>query len=336
MKWTSYFRDQLLTITANIIALLMMMFFLLSAGNTADTVMLAAGGWLLFASITVVTKYLTRRRYLQQLTDMVEGLDERYLAAEVMPSPVRADDKVFHRILKLSNKSMLEHVEAAKQEQREYREYIETWIHEIKTPLAALKLLGDNHRSAETRTMMLELERVNHYAEQALYYARSEHVARDYLIRETRLDRIIHAAIAGNKQLLLRNSVQISMEECEEYVYTDEKWMSFVLHQLIINAVTYSPENPHILFKVDKLPDRVRLSVCDNGIGIPASDLPRIFDKGFTGTNGRKQSSSTGIGLFLVRRLCGKLGVTIDAASSGQGTTISLTFLLSHYLRAQG
>ena len=228
---------------------------------------------------------------------------------------------------------MLEQVSAVKRERREYREYIEQWIHEIKTPLTALKLLCDNNKSEITRTMLLELERLNHFAGQALYYARSETVEKDYLIKETLLSDIIHQAVSDNKQLLLSNGVQIHLKDCEHTVFTDEKWVIFILNQLIGNAVRYRRENPVLIFRAFCTEDGISLSIEDNGIGIPADELPRIFEKGFTGTNGRLGKSSTGLGLYLCRRLCGKLGIGISAASGVGGTAITLSFICNHFCR---
>ena len=228
---------------------------------------------------------------------------------------------------------MLEQVTAAKRERREYREYIEQWIHEIKTPLTALKLLCGNNKSEVTRTMLLELEKLNHFAGQALYYARSETVEKDYLIREILLSDIIHQAVSDNKQLLMSNGVRIRLEVCGHTVFTDEKWAVFILNQIIGNAVRYRRENPELLFDAVRTEEGTALRVHDNGIGIPPEDLPRIFEKGFTGTNGRLGNSSTGLGLYLCRRLCAKLGIGLSAESDGNGTAITLAFTRNSFCR---
>ena len=198
--------------------------------------------------------------------------------------------------------------------------------HEIKTPITAMKLLCENHRTDWTKELLLELEKTNRFTEQALYYARSEHTEKDYSVREMALSQVVHQAIADNKYLLLQGGMRLEVEEMQDTVYSDEKWVRFILNQLIANAVKYRTEQPVLRISTHKRQDQVVLVVKDNGIGIAASDLPRIFEKGFTGQNGRMVQQSTGIGLYLCKRLCEKLGIGITAESSEHGTAISLSF----------
>ena len=263
---------------------------------------------------------------LRQVVDMTEQLSERYLISEVMELPEQAEDQVYYRILKMAGKSMLEQISEVKRERLEYKEYIEQWIHEIKTPITAMKLLCENHRTEWTKELLLELEKTNRFTEQALYYARSEHTEKDYSVREMALSNVVHQAIADNKYLLLQNGVHLEVEEMQDTVYSDEKWVRFILNQLIVNAVKYRSEQPVLHFSASRQQDQVILVVEDNGIGIPSADLPRIFEKGFTGQNGRIVQQSTGIGLYLCKRLCEKLGIGITADSSEHGTAISLSF----------
>ena len=162
--------------------------------------------------------------------------------------------------------------------------------------------------------------------EQALYYARSEHTEKDYSVREMVLPQVVHGAIADNKYLLLHSGMRLEVEEMQDTVYSDEKWVRFILNQLIANAVKYRTKQPVLRISTHKRQDQVVLVVEDNGIGIAASDLPRIFEKGFTGQNGRMVQQSTGIGLYLCKRLCEKLGIGITAESSEHGTAVSLSF----------
>lgn len=226
----------------------------------------------------------------------------------------------------MAGKSMLEQIGEVERERLEYKEYIEQWIHEIKTPITAMKLLCENHRMDWTKELLLELEKTNRFTEQALYYARSEHTEKDYSVREMALSQVVHQAIADNKYLLLQSGMRLEVEEMQDTVYSDEKWVRFILNQLIANAVKYRTEQPVLRISTHKRQDQVVLVVEDNGIGIAASDLPRIFEKGFTGQNGRMVQQSTGIGLYLCKRLCEKLGIGITAESSEHGTAISLSF----------
>ena len=236
------------------------------------------------------------------------------------------EDQVYYQLLKMAGKSMLEQIGEVERERLAYKEYIEQWIHEIKTPITAMKLLCENHRMDWTKELLLELEKTNRFTEQALYYARSEHTEKDYSVREMALSQVVHQAIADNKYLLLQSGMRLEVEEMQDTVYSDEKWVRFILNQLIANAVKYRTEQPVLRISTHKRQDQVVLVMEDNGIGIAASDLPRIFEKGFTGQNGRMVQQSTGIGLYLCKRLCEKLGIGIAAESSEQGTAISLAF----------
>ena len=172
----------------------------------------------------------------------------------------------------------------------------------------------------------MELEKTNRFTEQALYYARSEHTEKDYSVRKMALIQVVHQAIADNKYLLLQSGMHLEVEEIQDTVYSDDKWVRFILNQLIANAVKYRTGQTILRFSTHRQQDQVVLVVEDNGIGISATDLPRIFEKGFTGQNGRKVQQSTGIGLYLCKRLCEKLGIGITAESSENGASISLAF----------
>ena len=300
--------------------------FLLVCGNSFSTVLLILSVWTLILLAGLFLTYWQRERQMRQLLDMAGQLSERYLISEVMELPEQAEDQVYYRLLKMAGKSMLEQIGEIRRERQEYKEYIEQWIHEIKTPITAMKLLCENHRTDWTKELLMELEKTNRFTEQALYYARSEHTEKDYSVRKMALIQVVHQAIADNKYLLLQSGMHLEVEEIQDTVYSDDKWVRFILNQLIANAVKYRTGQPILRFSTHRQQDQVVLVVEDNGIGISATDLPRIFEKGFTGQNGRKVQQSTGIGLYLCKRLCEKLGIGITAESSENGTSISLAF----------
>lgn len=333
MIFFDYLKDRIFGILCWVLWGVLVSMFLLSVGNTFDTVCVVFLASIFCGILFLGIAFLGRKRYLDELLRLTEGLSEKYLIAEVMKKPLRSDDAVFYRMIKMCNKSMLEKVGEVQTGQKEYKEYIEQWVHEVKTPVTALKLLCENQKSDLTKLYLAELEKINHYIEQTLYYARSEHTERDYLIREIRLMDIIHQAIAENKQLLLQNRVKIEMEDCETTAFTDEKWMIFIFNQLIQNAVKYRREEPVLSFWCTQKGDRVLLCLEDNGVGISAEDLPRIFEKGFTGKNGREEKRSTGMGLYLCKRLCDNLGVGIAAQSDGRnGSQFQIIFYKNHYI----
>ena len=332
MNGKQYLKNQLPVILINLLGMLALALFLIASGNGIQTVLFILVVWLIVLASCLLLFYFSRKKYLNKLLDMTEQLKERYLLPEIMQEPERADEQVFYQIMKMAEKSMLERIGEVQRERKEYKEYIEQWIHEVKTPITAIKLICENNRCSFTRELMAELENINRFTEQALYYARSEHTEKDYSVREINLSDVVHGAIADNKYLLRQNNVAVTVEDVEYSIYSDDKWLRFILDQLISNAVKYRADQPVLHFFAVKENDRIILSVEDNGIGIPQSDLPRIFEKGFTGQNGRMIRSSTGIGLYLCRRLCDKLGIGISASSEGKGTAISLSFRINDFV----
>ena len=332
MSGKLYLKNQIPAILVNLMGMLALALFLFANGNQFQTVLFIFTVWFIILTTYLSVVYYVRNRYLNQLLDMTEQLEERYLIPEIMTIPRKADEQVFYQIMKMAEKSMLEKIGAIQNERKEYKEYIEQWIHEVKTPITAMKLLCENNHSTFTRDILAELENINQYTEQALYYARSEHTEKDYSVREINLCDIVHSAIADNKYLLRQSNMTITIDNIENIVYTDDKWVRFILNQIICNAVKYCTEKPVLHFFVIKRNDSIILSVSDNGIGISKSDLPRIFEKGFTGQNGRTRKNATGIGLYLCKRLCDKLGIGLAAYSENKGTTIALSFQINDFV----
>ena len=332
MSGRQYLKDQLPVILINLLGMLGLALFLIASGSHIQTVVFILAVWLLVLVLCLLFFCFSRKKHLNKWLDMAEQLEERYLLPEIMPEPKRADERVFFQILKMAEKSMLERIGEVERERKEYKEYIEQWVHEVKTPITAMKLICENNRCSFTRELLAELENINRFTEQALYYARSEHTEKDYSIREISLNDAIHGAIADNKYLLRQNNVTVIVDDAEHSVYSDDKWVRFILDQIIGNAVKYRAGQPVLHFYSKNENDRTILSVEDNGIGIPESDLPRIFEKGFTGQNGRTIHSSTGIGLYLCKRLCDKLGIGISVYSDGKGTTVSLSFHINDFV----
>lgn len=338
MNGTLYWKQQIPCLLLNILCMVGLAVFLRIVGNSLDCIALILIVWSVILAAFLAKRCYDRRAQMDKLLKLAEQLEARYLLAEVMEKPERADDQAYYQLLRMAGRSMLEQIGEVERERAEYKEYVEQWVHEIKTPITAMKLLCENHRSEWTKELLAELEKTNFFTEQALYYARSEHTEKDYSVREIRLFDVVHQAIAENKYLLLHNGVRLDLQETEDAVYSDEKWLCFILDPLIANAVKYRAEHPVLQFYTECRGDQIVLCVQDNGIGIEAGDLPRIFEKGFTGKNGRKTGqNATGMGLYLCRRLCDKLDIGISAASAGDGTAIRLSFHINDFIqRVQG
>ena len=326
MNRRRYWKNRIPFLLTNLVCMAALTVFLLVCGNSISAVLLILVVWAVVLLMGLFLTYWKRKRQMQKLLDIAEQLSERYLISEVMGLREKEEEQVYYQVLKMAGKSMWEQIGEVRRERLEYKEDIEQWFHEIKTAITAMKLLCENHRTDWTKELLLELEKTNRFTEQALYYARSEHTEKDYSVREMSLPQVVHQAIADNKYLLLQSGVRLEVEEMEDTVYSDEKWVRFILNQLIANAVKYRSGQPVLRFFIRRQQDQVVLVVEDNGIGIPPADLPRVFEKGFTGQNGRMVQQSTGIGLYLCKRLCNKLDIGITAESSEQGTAISLAF----------
>ncbi len=219
----------------------------------------------------------------------------------------------------------------------DFREYIELWVHEIKLPVASLLLMS--HNDGESGNKYSEqLKRIDDYIENVLYYARSENAEKDYIIKEVSLKRIFGNIAVKNREELLQRNVGIFTEGLDRTVMTDAKWLEYILGQLLGNSMKYIAEGrePEIHISAEENGDRTVLHFRDNGIGIPASDLPYIFEKSYTGENGRTRSRSTGMGLYIVKSLCDRLGHTVSADSvKGEYTDIMISFGKNEYITMQ-
>ena len=176
------------------------------------------------------------------------------------------------------------------------------WCHEVKTPLATCLMIVENNPSSINQSIQEELVKIENYLQQVLFYARSENVEKDYLIKEVNLNEVVNTVIKQNKKDLISKRIKIELNNLNIQVYSDKKWLEFILNQIINNAIKYVNQDPVITISAKKYQDHDELMICDNGIGILKDEIDRVFDKGFTGTNGRNSNKkSTGIGLYLCK-----------------------------------
>lgn len=199
-------------------------------------------------------------------------------------------------------------------------DYYTMWAHQIKTPIASMHLILQKQDSEDSRRLRTELMRIEQYVEMVLCFLRLDSDSTDYVLKEYRLDDIIRAAIRKLALQFIMKKLVLDYETIDKQVLTDEKWLGFVIEQVLSNAVKYTESG-----KVKISCEGSKLVISDTGIGIAPDDLPRIFDKGYTGFNGRMDRKASGIGLYLCRRICNNLGHGITAESvPGQGTTIAI------------
>lgn len=204
---------------------------------------------------------------------------------------------------------------------REMMDYYTVWVHQIKTPIASMRLALQNEDTAESRQLQSELGRIERYVEMVLTFLRLGADSTDYVIKEHELDDIVRGAVKKLAGDFINKKIKLEYTELDEKVLTDEKWLSFVVEQVLSNAVKYTSEGTVSIYTESPK----TLCIRDTGIGIAADDLPRVFENGYTGYNGRSDKRASGIGLYLCRRICNKLGHTISAESkAGEGTVIRI------------
>ena len=333
MNLLAFLKDKLLLLTLQAACMLALTAFLYVTGYPAVCGGIILLGWVLILTVWLLGEYVRRNRYFRQIEQILENADQKYLLGELMPESFRLEDRLYRDMIRRSNKSVIEKIHELEDARKDYREYIESWIHEVKAPIASICLLCEKQKGETGRRILMENGRTENYVDMALFYARSDEVYKDYLIKETTLQGTAEEVLRKNKYYLIQNRIQAEVR-CPDIVYTDAKWIAFILNQVVLNAVKYRRDSePRIVISTERKSHSVLLAVEDNGIGICPEDLPRIFDKGFTGTNGRAGLKSTGMGLYLCRKLCGKLGIRIGAQSEeGRGTRITLEFPVSNYL----
>ncbi len=274
-----------------------------------------------------LAEYIPKRNYYNKALKDLENLDKKYLLSELVEEPFFIEGKIFYECLQKSNKSMNDEIAKYRISSKEYREYIELWIHEVKTPIASSKLIIENNKSEITESISEELDIVDYYLEQALFYSRSNGVEKDYIIKKTLLKDLVNKVIRKNSKAFIRDKIKLAIDNMEYTVYTDTKWLEFILNQIIVNAIKYHGDNPSIGIFVEKKNNSISLFIRDNGIGISEKDLPKVLEKGYTGKVGRKYTKSTGIGLYLCKKLCDKLGLAIYISSKeNSGTTVEIVF----------
>lgn len=282
--------------------------------------------------------FFRKKHFYDTLSDNLDRLEQKYLVAETLKIPQFYEGAYLCQCVYEMGKSMAEYLGRYRQELEDFREYMEMWVHEAKIPIASLMLMYHNSGEGDVKKYTKQLRRLDGYTDQALYYVRASHVENDYLIQEVSLEKMIRKTALKNKDDLLENGFELSVENVDKTVLTDGKWLEFILNQIINNSIKYKREgiSPRIWIQAEEDGGQVRLFVKDNGIGILPQDLPRVFRKSFTGENGRLVAKSTGMGLYIAQKLCRSLGHGIDIDSDGStGTTLCLTFAKNDFYRME-
>lgn len=331
MKLTDYLRDKISYIIGLITGLIFVSPLILVLIKGAKGIYVCVSLYVVMLVqliISLAYEYYKKQQFYKNLLDIFDSLDKKNLISDLIEPPEFSEGMIFYDILKRENKACLDEIARYRNMQEEYREYIELWVHEIKTPISSALLLAQNNKNELTESFSEEIEKIQSYVTQALFYSRSNNVNKDYIIKKTSLSALCSSVLQKNAKLFIQNHISIDEEDLNLNVYCDVKWLEYILLQILTNSVKYSrDEDARILLSAEKQGNSVVLRIKDNGIGIAESELSRIFDKGFTGSNGRRNEKSTGMGLYICKKLCDKMGLSISAASKqGEGTSISIIF----------
>lgn len=319
--------------TLSFVALMMFV----SAKGTYSTVdiVYTLFGCASLAAVYVIGGFIRSRTRSRVLKDLMgRGWDE---IPEALPEPQTYEQRQYAELLKMLYLSKQEAIGKLQEEKKDFHDFIVSWIHEVKLPITASTMLFRNASGKSVEDLVHkfedELQKIDHYVEQALYYARIDTFSRDYLIAEVLLNRIVRNSVRKYAKLFVSKRVRFTMWEEEQRVHSDAKWLGYIVDQIMSNALKYIRDGGSIAcsFEVDN--EEKRLSIRDTGIGIKSEDIGRIFDKGFTGVNGRQFAKSTGLGLYLANQMAGKLGHRLSVQSEeGKFTTLTIHFPKSNHL----
>lgn len=248
-------------------------------------------------------------------------LKSREITPALLPNPqTLAEAELGQLSCLLYQQNRAQRTEQRTREQ-ETLDYFAVWVHQIKTPIAAMGMLLQEEDSAENRKISAELFRIEQYVDMVLGYLRLQSEGSDYVFRETALDPVIRGSIRKFAPQFVQKRIRLEYAGTEETAFTDEKWLSFILEQLLSNAIKYTPKG-----RIQIQVQGGVIAVEDTGIGIAPEDLPRIFERGFTGYNGRADRKATGLGLYLCRQAAQRLGVRLEVFSQvGEGTKVQLS-----------
>ena len=317
MKFSKYLTDKYIEILLVVFGYIIVLMMLLAFKVSSEVIIGITIVFVIINCSVIATGYFKRRRFYDYLISNVDKLDKKYLVLEMLNKPSFYDGEILYEVLYEINKSMNENVKKYEISLTDFKEYIELWIHEIKLPIASLTLMNHNQKSKVDKRYVEQIRRIDDYVDQILYFVRSENAEKDYLIKEANLKKIINNVAMKNKDDLLENNISFIVEAKDEMVLTDSKWLEFIINQIVSNSIKYKRDDVDsvIKLKVEEQSKQIDLHIYDNGIGIPKKDIKRVFEKTFTGENGRSRSKSTGMGLYIVKRLCEKLGRKIAVKS---------------------
>lgn len=275
--------------------------------------------------------YARQARFWREFASLAAKLDGVSYFADVAPEPRTPEGTVAVEVATTISRRAGNLINLLQENAHTNSEYVNLWVHEVKLPVATLKLLANRLDGPESHELNSEVERIEGYVNQALYAARANTLSSDYLIREISLGATVREACKQNMHLLMGRGASVEVEITDDLVvFADEAWVSFIVSQIIGNAAKYDATRITITAEEAQQESPYAatvLQIADNGCGIPPQDVPRVFERGFTGEVGRAHGSATGMGLYLVARMCAAMGLSVTLASEeGTGTRVLIAF----------
>lgn len=260
-------------------------------------------------------RYYNRHRELIKMQKVIK------ISVDALSMPGDQIEEDYQTLLQLVHEDKVKAVNDLENRRKDLMEYYTMWVHQIKTPIAAMQLLLQSEDTPKNREAAEELFRIEQYVKMALQYTRLDSETTDFLIQRYNLDDIVREAVRCYARLFIRKKISLNYQPLQVQVLTDEKWLEFVIEQVLSNAVKYTPKGSVSIY----MEGSSTLVIEDTGIGIRKEDLPRVCEKGYTGYNGHTDKRSTGIGLYLSKRILEKLSHTIEIESEmGKGTRVKI------------
>ena len=268
-----------------------------------------------FWAVLSFVRFWRKHKILRKMEEAI------FVTAEDLPETTTLIEEDYQHLIQRLVRENRQRQAAADSMLEDLTSYYPLWVHQIKTPIAAMDLLLQAGPDRATE-MEIELQKIAQYVDMVLQYLRLDSTAKDLVLQRCQLDAVVRQTVRKYAKLFILKKIQLVFQETKWEVLSDEKWLCFLLEQLLSNALKYTPEGGKISIFLD---GETNLVIADTGIGIAPEDLPRVFEKGFTGNNGRMDKKATGIGLYLCRRVTNLLGHTISIASEpGVGTQVRL------------
>ena len=316
MKYRDYLKDNLVGIIIYLSTIILIV-LILNAFKMPIFVSIICFCIFIICGISIITiSYIKKNSFYKNYLSNLEKLSKKYLILETIPEPNTYEEKILVNSLYDINKSMIENINEYQRSTIEFKEFVELWIHEVKIPISSMVLKCHNNKEKYDKAFLSLIRRLDNQIDEVLYYVRSENTEKDFAIAEVSLKEVVRNVGLKNKDDLLESNIDFITDLKNIKINTDKKWLEFIINQIINNSIKYKKEkDSYIKIRAFEQVDKAIIEIEDNGIGIPSKDLKRVFDKSFTGSNGREKVKSTGMGLYIVKKLCDKLGHNIKIES---------------------